>query len=211
MLVRRELNQAIRAGKRILRDQDKHEYRFNREVTPIWLVGAIVGILVIGLVFFSGCAWSEDHFQYYFQYIDLHKISIIESHGEESAYNPMTHATGIYQITPIVVKDYNKYHIEKYDIESMFDSTISYKVAYWYLNIRIPQLLRHYNLPTTMDYYLISYNAGIRIAINHYKHNAALPKETVNYINKYNCLQPTTSSIYDFQYEDTCSGLIEKG
>ena len=112
--------------------------------------------------------------------IDRQKIIQIESSGNPKAFNKKSKARGLYQITPIVVKEWNNYKKVKYTNQDMFNPEIAFKVYDWYMNKRIPQMLRHYGLKDTVENRLISYNAGIDHAIK-----GTIPAETKDYIRKY--------------------------
>lgn len=113
--------------------------------------------------------------------IDMLKIGHIESGNNPSAYNDRSHATGIFQVTPICLLEYNNFTRSDYSLDDMFDKDLCYQVAYWYLNERIPQMLRYYNKPVTIENILISYNAGINYVVK----SLPLPRETKMYLNKY--------------------------
>ena len=114
--------------------------------------------------------------------VDLAIIQHIESNGNVYAYNKASEARGLYQITPICLKEYNNYHKDAtISLKGLYEPIQAYKVAYWYLNIRIPQLLKHYHKEVNLNNILIAYNAGIRAVIKGY-----MPKETRDYIRKYN-------------------------
>lgn len=113
--------------------------------------------------------------------IDMLTIGHIESGNNPSAYNARTHATGIFQVTPICLLDYNNFTRSTYRMEDMFDKDNCYVVASWYLNKRIPQMLRYYKKPVTVENILIAYNAGINYVVK----SLPLPRETRNYLKKY--------------------------
>ncbi len=114
--------------------------------------------------------------------VDLRIIKQIESSGNPLAYNPTSHARGLYQITPICLKEWNNFNPkEQYRENDLFNPAINEKIAKWYLWVRIPQMLRHYKKPITIENILISYNAGIGYVVFDW----VLPKETKDYINKY--------------------------
>jgi hypothetical protein len=66
----------------------------------------------------------------------------------------------------------------------MFDPIKAKIVANWYMNKRIPQMLKHYKRKDTIENRLWCYNAGIGMLLKGIK-----PKETKEYINKYKALQ----------------------
>ena len=65
-------------------------------------------------------------------------------------------------------------------MEDMFHADICEKVATWYFNVRIPQLLEKYYLQETVDTVLSAYHAGIW---NLYQNN--IGPATQDYIRKY--------------------------
>lgn len=113
--------------------------------------------------------------------IELRKIISIESKGDVKAYNPKSLARGLCQITPICLKEYNDYHKVKYTERDLFDRDINISVAQWYLEIKIPQMLKYFKKDITIRNILISYNAGIDYVVR----DLELPKETKDYITKY--------------------------
>jgi soluble lytic murein transglycosylase-like protein len=119
------------------------------------------------------------------QEIDYNIIATIESSNSAYAYNSKTQATGLYQITPICLKEWNDYHRDdQYCMNALFDWVINRKIASWYLEIRIPRMLKYYNVPITLDNILWAYNAGIGNVVK-----GRMPKETKDYIKKYHKLE----------------------
>lgn len=111
--------------------------------------------------------------------IDLNVIKIIESSGIADAQNTRTGARGLWQITPICLKDFNKHTKSTYTYNDLWAPWINRKIADWYLHKRIPQILRSRKKKLTVDNLLISYNAG------HSWIGKRLPKETQEYLRKY--------------------------
>ena len=117
--------------------------------------------------------------------IDLKKIVQIESSGNPLAHNSGSGAAGLAQITPIALQDWNKMNpSEQYLYNHLFNPQVNIKIANWYFNNRIPQMLKHYNMPVTLDNVLAAYNSGIGNVIK-----KRLPKETVDYIKKYRSMK----------------------
>ena len=107
---------------------------------------------------------------------------LIESSNNPKAYNWKSGAKGKFQITSICLKEYNNYHPnDKVHTKQLWDARVNTRIAKWMLNKRIPQMLRHYKKPVTIDNILISYNAGIAYVV----HNKRLPNETKEYLIKY--------------------------
>lgn len=114
--------------------------------------------------------------------IDINKIISIESGGDPMAHNKRTNARGLCQITPICLADYNIRNKTAYDEVDLYDATLNRTIAEWYLNKRIPSMLKYFKREVTVDNILISYNAGIKYVVD----NRKLPAETKRYIKKYN-------------------------
>jgi hypothetical protein len=113
--------------------------------------------------------------------VNLSIIAKIESNNNPLAYNRHSGARGLYQITPICLKEYNvKHTASKIDSNALFSPVEARKVAEWYLLRRIPELLKFYGFPAKIDNILVCYNAGIGKL-----RKGIMPKETKNYIAKY--------------------------
>lgn len=115
----------------------------------------------------------------------------VESNGNSNAHNKKSGAIGLMQITPIVLKEWNELYWKKkiakqtkiyapFRIEHMTDMKANIDCGTWYLRDRIPQMLKYYHKPITLDNLLISYNAGISYVIK----NKPLPRETRQYLKK---------------------------
>lgn len=119
-------------------------------------------------------------------FIDYNAISWIESKHNQYAHRHVgqDESWGEYQITRCVLKEYNQYHNMAYIGTDMYNKKLCFKVAYWYFMRRIPQLLRYYGTPDTLDNRLVAYNGGIRAAIHHH-----LSRITKRYIKQYHALE----------------------
>jgi soluble lytic murein transglycosylase-like protein len=133
----------------------------------------MIKYILIFIIFFYSIAFAED--------ININKIIQIESNGNSLAYNIKSQARGLMQITPIVLKEYNQYNKTNYKVGDLFNSEINIKIGKWYLEKRIPQMLKYYGKSDTIYNRLISYNAGINYVVK----DLLLLKETINYIKKY--------------------------
>jgi len=117
--------------------------------------------------------------------IDMNTIATIESNNNPSAHNKVEDGRGLYQINPICLKEWNNFHQDnKYSKEQLFNSIINAKIAKWYMNIRIPQMIKYYGMPDTIKNRLIAWNAGI----SYIKNVKDIPLSTKEYIKKYNKL-----------------------
>lgn len=109
-------------------------------------------------------------------------IKQIESSGNPKAYNKYSKARGLYQITPICLKEWNNYHpTEQYKVEDLFVASVNERIANWYLHDRIPKMLRYYKREASVRNILIAYNAGIQYVVS----GKPIPTETRNYLIKY--------------------------
>lgn len=118
-------------------------------------------------------------------YIDMHALAMIESGNNPKAYNKRTKASGLYQITPICLKDYNRSHKAglRFTMKDMFVPCRAEAVAKWYLAERLTNMIGWMGLPVTTQRILWAWNAGIgKMA------EGVMPKETREFINKYNAI-----------------------
>ena len=137
-------------------------------------------LLIIAILFiYSDLSYSLE--------VNMDKIAMIESSNNPMAYNEKSGAVGLYQITLPALKDYNLAHIRGgYSLEDMYNQDKAYIVANWYLNNKIPRYLNNLNIEDTIENRLISYNWGIGNLNKYKKGLLQLPKETKDYIIKYN-------------------------
>ncbi len=127
--------------------------------------------------------------------VDLDAICEIESAclsnpstKQAKIYNPSSKARGAFQITEICLQDYLAYHPnEIIDVDQLYDYEISRKIASWFLEIRIPKLIRklYGKKYITLENKLIAYNFGIGNLGQYLKGKKTLPRESANYIKKY--------------------------
>jgi soluble lytic murein transglycosylase len=132
----------------------------------------LLNSLIIILVLLVGVAQAEE--------INIDAIIQIESSENPLAYNRLSDARGLMQITPCVLYEYNRLCKTNYSAHNLYNPAINKQVGIWYLSVRIPQLLRHYHKPITITNLIKSYNAGIRSVVEGYT-----PRETAAYLKKY--------------------------
>lgn len=112
------------------------------------------------------------------QSVDMGKIAYIESSGCKNMIGDNGKALGCYQLHKGVVAEYNQYKRALYRHDDVMKPDIGFKIADWYMNTRIPAMLRHYKQPDTLENRLTAYNMGIGAVIK--------GKRAVKYIEKYN-------------------------
>ena len=121
--------------------------------------------------------------------IDINIIIQIESSGNPNAYNEKSGAIGLMQITSIVVDEWNNGWGFEYNVGDLYNPRINVRLGKWYL-LRIKEhYLPHYKIPVTIENILASYNWGIGNVVKWHKKGGKfkdLPKETQQYIKKYN-------------------------
>lgn len=111
--------------------------------------------------------------------IDMEAIKQIESGGNPEAVGEAGEV-GLYQIMPIVRKSYNERTGHRFSRGDLFDPGINFKIANWYMNERIPEMLRYYEIPVTERAVIWAYNAGIGRVVD-----GIMPGVTERYLEQY--------------------------
>ena len=136
-----------------------------------WFLPAV---LLYSLLVASVCGAEE---------INMDKIAMIESSGNPLAWNKKDNSRGIFQITPICLKEYNNFHPgAEYTMDDLWNVSVSTLIADWYINKRIPQMIKHYGKEDTLENRIIAFNAGISYVVS----GKPIPKITKDYLRKYN-------------------------
>lgn len=152
-------------------------YEDNTSKLIVWILGsAFLMIVFLIVLLFPGVSRAED--------IDMSIIKQIESSGNDNAVNKYSGAVGGYQITAICLKDFNQVNKTNYTRKDLFIPYINKQIGTWYMNKRIPQLLKALGLKDTTNNRLISYNAGVNAV-----KTGIIPTETKDYIRKYTDLR----------------------
>lgn len=134
------------------------------------MAGLIIGFMVVTIP-----AWAE-------VVIDMGKVAHIESSGNPEAFNERSGCIGLFQINPKgALADYRAITGVAYTKEDLFDPTVNFMVADWYMNKRIPGMLKKYRKEDTIENRLWAYNCGIGCVIEN-----RMPRETKRYIERYN-------------------------
>jgi hypothetical protein len=139
----------------------------------LW-AGFFLGIIGLALVVRDAGAVEIDH----------ERICQIESNCNARAKRETStdRSYGLYQISPIVLEEWNNFHPRhQYPIESLFDPYVNYTIYNWYMNKRIPQMLKHFGKPDTVRNRIIAYNAGI----SYVAHDKPIPSITKRYLRDY--------------------------
>lgn len=168
-----DYRRALRAGYFIEKNTLKSEHD-----VALTVIGAILlAILILSAIAIPSCR-ADDTVR-----IDLHKIATIESGLNPRAHNKKDDSRGLYQITPICLKEYNNFHPRgrRYIMDDLWNVSVSSEIARWYFEVRIPQMLKHYGIPDTVPNRIIAWNAGIAYLV----HKKPLPKVTRIYLRKY--------------------------
>jgi hypothetical protein len=165
---------ALRAIRNDLR-KDVINDSFFSQIWPLFAIILLTVIFAVLIITSSNASESPS--------VDMQKIMMIESGGRNVPSKIKSeHAIGIYQITPIVLAEWNAFHPKKrYAKKDLWNTSVNAEIAYWYLNVRIPQMLRAYKKPVTVKNIIISYNAGISYVAK----NKPLPYYTKKYLKKY--------------------------
>ena len=153
------------------------------------LLTFLVGVFI---TFFITRACGEE--------VDIPTIIQIESSGNPHAYNAKSGAIGLMQITPICLGDWNNYTSKIlysgsgepymnqpiwYSLADLYNPKINIEIGTWYINTRIPQMLKHYGIEDTVRNRLISYHDGIGNLRKYLAGKRKLGKEMRGYLKKY--------------------------
>lgn len=89
---------------------------------------------------------------------------------------------GMYQISKITLQEWNNFHpSQKFEWSELLDDDVNKTIASWYLEKRIPQMLKHYKKEDTIENRLTAYNCGISCVLQNRR-----PAITQKYITDYN-------------------------
>ncbi|HEY9874602.1 MAG TPA: transglycosylase SLT domain-containing protein [Candidatus Obscuribacterales bacterium] len=149
---------------------------YRKQHDSSWLLMGCL-VLAFAVLFVGGCqkmACADE--------IDMAKIMMIESHGNPLAHNKADDSRGLFQITPIVLQEWNNYNRSTpYQMSSLWNPAINEKIARWYMLARIPAMFRAYKIKDTVENRIIAWNAGISYLVK----GKPLPKTTRKYLAKY--------------------------
>ena len=188
-IIRKDTSKQYRFIRRLLSGTEPEPDQDSLKENPdlIYSAFVVIGSILLAMALIIGLAGKA-----HAQEINLDIISIIESSGNNMAYNFKSGATGQYQITETALKDYNKHarenELTELNLSDMYEPKYAYMVSNWYLNEHIPDLLWDYGIPDTITSRLIAYKYGIGNLRKWFKHGChwnRLPLETRNYIKKY--------------------------
>lgn len=151
----------------------------DQEQESIWMYLVLPTLTLLALALFGilisscGKVYADD--------VNLDIISKIESSNNPRAYNKVDGGRGLFQITPICLKEYNNYNKIKYSKSDLWNPQINRQIASWYINTRIPAMLSYYKVKDSIENRIISFNSGIKTLIL----NKKLSKITKQYLSKY--------------------------
>jgi hypothetical protein len=162
-----------------MQEQDYYKDPYETEkktLTRFYLIASVIVTLVIVLFVCTILSRASEI------EINMDKIAFIESSNNPNAINKKDDSIGLYQITPILLREWNNFHPkEQYVRADLFDPDINYLIAHWYLHKRIPAMLKHFKINDSIENRLISFNCGISCLTK----NRELPKITKDYLTKY--------------------------
>lgn len=179
MIINRDYSVIMQTGRAANRPVKRWEYQESRDAERGILSGIIISVIIWLLIFFFA---SNCRAQVVAPAIDLQKIAMLESSGNPGAWNKKEDARGLHQIRQGALKEYNKFHPKaRFAMDDLWNASVSTLVAEWYLNVRIPQMIRYFKKPDTIENRLIAYNAGIAYVA----HDKPTPEKTEEYLQKY--------------------------
>lgn len=112
--------------------------------------------------------------------VSLDALAMIESSNNPRAINRDEGSFGLFQISPIALKDFNEQVGSKLTMKDMMREEKNAHVAIWLLEVRIPELLEHFKKPQSLRNKIVAYNCGIGCL-----DRKELPKTTRDYLAKY--------------------------
>lgn len=122
-----------------------------------------------------------------FAAVDLSIIAKIESSGREKAIGDGGRSLGMFQLSKAVISEWNQAHPhDKKAHSDALNARIAHDLASWYVNVRIPQILRWLGFPVTVRNQIVCYNAGCGAL-----KREALPPITRGYLRKYQAMGGT--------------------
>jgi len=143
-------------------------------VLKVFLVALLAVIILLAVAY---CAQAD---------VVVARIVEIESAGNPLAHNKKEDARGLCQIRPACLQEYNQRNKTHYTAGDLFNAEINIKIATWYLNKRIPQMLRYFGKPVTCENQIICYNWGIGQFLKYANGKKKLPATTKKYLKDYN-------------------------
>ena len=136
--------------------------------------------------------------------IDIGIIIHLESSRNPNAMGSVGEI-GLMQISSVVLKEWNNrwegtgcfgdcispIHKDKiYNLGDLYYPSINIEIGTWYINKRIPQMLRYYSFEDTIENRIRAYNWGIGKMVKFQDNLERMtPNTTINYINKYKRLK----------------------
>lgn len=194
-LASRRAHKLTRVSKEFLEDMDvKLRYLIQKHIDGLPSIGKTIFGVILCLGIYS-CQPAFAH------PINMEILAEIESSNNPNAYNKSSHARGLYQITPIVLKQYNseENYDEKFSELDMHDIGKASKVAYYYLGWLSERC-------DTVDEILIAWNWGIG---NFRKWQRAYCRDD-NYAPGRVDVPPTCSSLLPKETQDFLKKYHEK-
>lgn len=159
MKVYKDLNTVIRSG----------HVRRVRESNNAGIISFIVALVLFIIIFCVEVFAAAD--------IDMDIIAQIESSGCINLVGDNGKALGCHQLHAGVVSDYNETYDTDFIHWDVMNDDISYMIANWYMNTRIPIMLEFYGVRDNLENRLTAYNMGIGSVIKN--------KQALKYINAY--------------------------
>ena len=116
--------------------------------------------------------------------VDMNRIAQIESSNNPNVGTNSVGATGLNQIRPIALKDYNNNNPNnQFTQDDLNNPDVNWHVGNWTYNKRIPQMLKIYGIPDTTENRIRTYHDGIGNV-----KNGKTSQVAKDYITKYNNL-----------------------
>ncbi len=179
--------QELRRVRRVLQARNEQILATEPDfITPA--VTVLACLLLAGLMLVASCQTAHAKTPGIPVEINMVRIAGIESNYNQLAYNRESGARGLCQVTAPVLVEFNERFYTTHKPDDLFNKHLNMVIGLWYMNERIPQLLRHYRISDSINNRLIAYNFGIG-NLNKWHAKGGrfrdLPAETQNYIRAY--------------------------
>lgn len=115
--------------------------------------------------------------------MNLDSIRKIESQDGKYVLNPEEGAYGPFQIRIKALRDFRHETGSKWKLHDMYNEAKAAHVAIWYLEVRIPALLKAWGHADTLENRIVAWNCGITCV------GDIIPPGTKRYIRDYKSLQ----------------------
>ncbi len=129
-------------------------------------------IIAVLLLLPTACAASN---------VDMYRLAVIESGVNPDLHNRAEKRVGLYQVPVEALREYNRFSGTYLTVNDLFCPRVNHRVASWYLDRRLPGLLRRYGREVNTRNVLVAYRLGPAYVVQ----DRPLPRPGEEYLEKY--------------------------